>query len=143
MSVAGTRAIRAATPAAVPRSAATPETCAPAPGAARRTSAVAARTRDSVRPFTMTAAPSRASARAMARPMPAVEPVTTAVLPASCRSIYVSGRVGLRSYHNTGRHRGGPHEHRVHRVGQYGSTDGAAPVAGRTQAHGLQSHARP
>jgi hypothetical protein len=38
----------------------------------------------SVRPVTVTRAPSAASARALARPMPLPPPVTSAVLPANC-----------------------------------------------------------
>src|SRR5712691_6788823 len=53
----------------------------------------AADTRASVRPFTMTFAPSAASAAAMANPMPAVEPDTTAVLPLSPRFILYRPRI--------------------------------------------------
>ena len=49
----------------------------------------ASATRDSVRPFTITRAPSAASARAIARPMPAVEPVTKASLSVSWRFMRV------------------------------------------------------
>ena len=52
--------------------------------------ATASATRASVRPLTMTRAPSAASALAMARPMPAVEPVTSASLSVSCRSMAFS-----------------------------------------------------
>ena len=45
-------------------------------------------TRSCVRPFTVTCAPSRASARAAAKPMPAVEPVTSARFPVSPRSMH-------------------------------------------------------
>jgi hypothetical protein len=38
-----------------------------------------------VRPFTITRAPSRAKVAAIARPMPAVLPLTNAVLPSSCK----------------------------------------------------------
>ena len=44
-------------------------------------------TRSAVLPLTITRAPSPASAEAIASPMPAVEPVTSARLPASCRSM--------------------------------------------------------
>lgn len=39
----------------------------------------------SVRPATVTSAPSAAGARAVARPMPEPPPVTSAILPANCR----------------------------------------------------------
>ena len=42
---------------------------------------VAASARSWLRPLTMTSAPSRARPRAAAKPMPAVEPVTSASLP--------------------------------------------------------------
>src|SRR6266704_3398582 len=93
MSASGTRAMSAFTPATVLRSAATPETRAPA--AAARTLSTAVRTRGSVRPFRTTAAPSRDNASAMAKPMPAVDPVTTAVFPVSCRSTAAPSRLLL------------------------------------------------
>ena len=43
-------------------------------------------------PLTTTTAPSRASASAIAKPIPAVEPVTSARLPRSCRSMVLSHR---------------------------------------------------
>src|SRR5712692_6610579 len=79
-STSGTSASRRAAPRAVPRSAAMPR----APPPISRT---AASTRSCVRPFTITSAPSRASARAMANLMPAVDPVTSALLPRSWRSM--------------------------------------------------------
>jgi len=48
---------------------------------------IAAFTRFSVRPVMITRAPSRASPRAMANPIPAVEPVTKADLPLSSKSM--------------------------------------------------------
>src|SRR2546422_1013745 len=84
-SASGTRRTNASTPLALPRSAATPR--APAPPARPRMRSTADDTRASVRPLTTTAAPSSASAVAIANPMPAVEPVTTAVFPSSPRSI--------------------------------------------------------
>ena len=55
-------------------------------------SGTASRTRGSPRPLTTTTAPSRASASAIAKPIPAVEPVTSARLPRSCRSMVLSHR---------------------------------------------------
>ena len=49
---------------------------------------IAVLTRPSVRPFTMTRAPSRASPFAIAKPIPAVEPETSASLSFSCRSMH-------------------------------------------------------
>ena len=49
--------------------------------------AIASSTRAFVRPLTMTVAPSRASVLAIAKPMPSVEPLTSAVFPLSCRSM--------------------------------------------------------
>ena len=45
------------------------------------------RTRASERPFTTTFAPSSAKSAAMAKPIPAVEPVTSTLLFASCKSM--------------------------------------------------------
>src|SRR6267142_6101530 len=50
----------------------------------------AASTRGCVRPFTTTFAPSAASAAAIAKPIPAVEPDTTASLPCSPKFIVLS-----------------------------------------------------
>jgi hypothetical protein len=47
-------------------------------------------TRSCEHPFTITKAPSCAKREAMAKPMPAVEPVTSAFLFVSCKSIVVS-----------------------------------------------------
>jgi hypothetical protein len=58
-----------------------------AAGWAAAMAAIASATRASVRPLTITRAPSAASVLATARPMPAVEPVTRASLPAICRSM--------------------------------------------------------
>ncbi len=79
MSRSGAAATIFATPSAVPASAATPVE----PGVF----CTASSTRSRVRPLTTTLAPSRASSCAMASPMPAVEPVTSARLPLSWRSI--------------------------------------------------------
>src|SRR5580698_10550670 len=79
MSTCGNCAITCCAPRSVPRSAAIP--------CAEPLASIAARTRSSVRPFTITDAPSFANACAIAKPMPAVEPDTRAVLPLSCRSI--------------------------------------------------------
>src|SRR6266850_491088 len=73
------------TPWAVPRSAGTPRRS--AFSTLVRIFLTAASTRASVRPLTMTLAPSAASAAAMAKPIPAVDPDTTAVLPLIFRSI--------------------------------------------------------
>jgi len=56
-------------------------------GCFRKTFARAAATRSSERPFMITVAPSPARAEQMAKPMPAVEPVTKASLPVSCKSM--------------------------------------------------------
>ena len=82
MSTSGTASIRVAAPAAVPGSA---STCRTEPTSA--TSAAAASSLAWLRPVTITAAPSAASFFAMASPIPAVEPVTSAVLPANCKSM--------------------------------------------------------
>ena len=87
-STSGSAAISAAQPAALPRSAAIPWTTAPDTSCFSR--AVTASTRASVRPLTVTTAPSRARARAVANPMPAVDPVTSARFPFSPRSIRAS-----------------------------------------------------
>src|SRR5471032_1845958 len=79
MSVSATLAIRAFAPSAVPRSAAKPVTS--AFGSVALICAIACCTRCSVRPFTTTAAPALARPCAIACPIPAVEPVTIAVLP--------------------------------------------------------------
>ncbi len=73
------------TPAEVPRSAATPR--ASAFGTRWRIFPRAAATRASVRPLITTLAPSAAKAMAIASPIPAVEPDTTAVLSCSSRFI--------------------------------------------------------
>ena len=75
----------ASTPFAVPKSAATPRNSAFA--TRWRILSSAAATRASVRPLTTTFAPSAARAVAIANPIPAVEPDTTAALPRSPRSI--------------------------------------------------------
>ena len=59
--------------------------------------AMASDTRASVRPFTITRVPSAASDLAMAKPIPAVEPVTKAVLFSSFRFMDVFGCV----FHST------------------------------------------
>src|SRR5947209_8655911 len=69
------------TPCSVPRSAAMPRSL------GVRLEEMAASTRSWVRPLRKTSAPSVARRWAMASPMPAVEPVTSAVLPLSWRSI--------------------------------------------------------
>src|SRR5258708_38076060 len=70
---------------AVPKSAGTPRRS--GFPALARIFLTAAATRASVRPLTMTLAPSAASVAAMAKPIPAVDPDTTAVLPLIFRSI--------------------------------------------------------
>src|SRR5271156_6041901 len=74
-----------AQPAAFATSLATPDTF--ALGCALRILATAASTRSWVLPFTTTDAPSAANALAVAKPIPAVEPVTNTFLPASCKSM--------------------------------------------------------
>jgi hypothetical protein len=85
ISVVGTASASFSHPAAFDTSAATPFRC--APGCSRPICAIAAFTRFSVRPFTITEAPSAASRFAIANPIPAVDPVTTARFPFSSRSI--------------------------------------------------------
>src|SRR3569832_1288536 len=70
---------------ALPRSATTPLTR--AAGTLRRSASNAAVTRASLRPLITTSAPSAASARAVAQPMPAVDPVTSARLSSIPRSM--------------------------------------------------------
>src|SRR5271170_2228037 len=77
-----------AQPAAFATSLATPETS--AFGCDFRILAMAASTRCCVLPFTTTDAPSAANALAVAKPIPAVEPVTNIFLSASCRSMGAS-----------------------------------------------------
>src|SRR2546430_6746702 len=89
-SARGTCFVNAATPSFVPRSAAIPDTL--AEGTSWRIFCNATSTRAAVRPFTRTCAPSCARAAAMAKPIPAVEPVTTASLSFSPRSIGVLTR---------------------------------------------------
>src|SRR6266436_3000123 len=85
ISATGSAFTRAAQPAVVPRSAAMPRKA--APGTARFSLASAASTPACLRPFTTTAAPASARPWAMAKPIPAVEPVTMAIL--SERSIFM------------------------------------------------------
>ena len=79
MSTSGSRAVTARHPAAVARSAATPS--ADTPATSPRSLDSASSTRASVRPLRVTVAPSAASARAVAKPIPAVDPVTSALFP--------------------------------------------------------------
>src|SRR5882762_9510327 len=85
MSASGTCWRNVSTPWAVPKSAGTPRRSG-FPTLAR-IFLTATSTRASVRPLTMTLAPSAASVAAMAKPIPAVDPDTTAVLPLIFRSI--------------------------------------------------------
>src|SRR2546422_6887579 len=78
MSADGSAFESAAQPSAVPRSAPTPRTV--APGTVRFNAAIALSTADFVRPFNTTTAPHSARPLAIAKPIPAVEPVTMAVL---------------------------------------------------------------
>lgn len=95
MSAFGSAATKAAQPSAVPRSPATPRTL--ASGWPFRIAAIARSTAAWLRPLTTTVAPAAARPLAMAKPMPAVEPLTIASL--SLRSICmgVSCRVTNRS----------------------------------------------
>src|SRR6266404_101527 len=83
-STAGNFAITASAPAKPQKSAAMPSTLAFV--VLDRIAAIAAFTRSCVRPFTKTCAPSLASELAIAKPIPAVDPVTNAVFPVSFRS---------------------------------------------------------
>src|SRR5262249_23655334 len=74
-----------AQPAALPRS--NGAGCSFAFGATRETCAIASNTVERSRPLTMTSAPISASPFAAARPIPRVEPVTSASLPERSRSI--------------------------------------------------------
>src|ERR1700720_875015 len=85
MSTSGSAATSVLQPAAVETSAATPRAL--PPGAALAISATAASTLACVLPLTTTSAPAAASPRAVAWPMPEVEPVTSAVFP--FRSIFI------------------------------------------------------
>src|SRR5712664_242867 len=85
MSASGTCWRNVSTPWAVLRSAGTPRRS--LFSTLVRIFLTAASTRACVRPLTMTLAPSAASAAAMANPIPAVDPDTTAVLPLIFRSI--------------------------------------------------------
>src|SRR5205823_2586247 len=86
MSASGACAKKASAPSAVERSAAMPEMS--TSGKASRICRTASSTRAFPRPLTTTEAPARASPSAVARPMPAVDPVTIAVRPLS--SIFMS-----------------------------------------------------
>src|ERR1700722_7460450 len=83
-STAGYSRASACASAAAPRSPAKPITV---PPLEERTAETAASTASAERPLTITCAPSRARAAAIACPIPAVLPVTNAVLPRSWRSI--------------------------------------------------------
>src|SRR5665647_1851426 len=85
MSTSGYCFATAATPSTVDRSAAAGRSS--AVGLSFVIRAIASSTRACVRPLTITAAPSRASVLAIAKPMPSVEPLTSAVFPLSCRSM--------------------------------------------------------
>src|SRR3954470_2895420 len=85
MSTSGCSAVVLAPPSAVPLSAARPRRF--APGTASRIVLTARSTLSEVRPLTITSAPSRARTRAIPRPMPPVDAVTSARWPCSCRSI--------------------------------------------------------
>src|SRR5919106_3559507 len=78
MSAAGSVATKVSQPCAEPRSAITPRTI--APGTASFRAALAWSTEACVRPLITVLAPAVANPSATAKPMPAVEPVTTAVL---------------------------------------------------------------
>src|SRR5215831_4867484 len=80
ISTAGYRWIARSAPGRVPRAAASPSAFDPI-------LATAASTRVCVRPFTITLAPSFARVAAMANPIPAVDPVTSAFFPFNCKSI--------------------------------------------------------
>ena len=79
MSASGTARVRVAAPSAVARSAAIPASV--APGTSCCNFATAAAVRPASRPLSVTAAPAAARPRAIAKPMPAVEPLTTADRP--------------------------------------------------------------
>src|SRR3989441_2993243 len=87
---AGSFGMTACDPAEPEKSAAMPSTFAAA--ACDRIAATAASTRSCVRPFTWTCAPSLASDLAIANPIPAVDPVTSAIFPVSLRSTPFSCR---------------------------------------------------
>src|SRR3984885_2060284 len=88
ISTLGRACVSFAQPAAFETSLATPDTS--ALECDFRILAMAASTRCCVLPFTTTDAPSAANALAVAKPIPAVEPVTNTFLPASCRSMGAS-----------------------------------------------------
>jgi hypothetical protein len=86
MSTSGSRSVSVWHPAAVETSAARPAIL--LPGATLASAVTAASTLACDRPLTTTLAPDSARPLAMAWPMPAVEPVTSAALPE--RSIFIS-----------------------------------------------------
>ncbi len=88
-SVVGTAASTARTPSSVDTSptAATNRPC----GTSPVNSSIARATESALRPLTATPAPARASPAAIARPMPWVEPVTSAVFP--LRSMLIMNRL--------------------------------------------------
>src|SRR6516164_772986 len=90
ISTVPTLLVSSSTPCFVPRSAATPAISAFL--ADWRIFFTAASTRSCERPLTTTAAPSSAKSEAMAKPIPAVEPVTRAFRFLSCKSIGTSFR---------------------------------------------------
>src|SRR5436190_19909497 len=85
MSTSGWRSVVCAAASALDKSSASPSSF--AVGTFARMEAMASFTRTSVRPLTITRAPSPASALAMAKPIPAVEPLTRASLFSSWRFI--------------------------------------------------------
>src|SRR4051794_25051743 len=87
MSTSGCSAVVLAPPSAVPLSATRPRRF--APGTASRIVLTARSTLSEVRPLTITSAPSRARTRAISRPMPPVDAVTSARCPRSCRSMFI------------------------------------------------------
>src|SRR5882724_6879211 len=93
------------------------------PPAALFMAVTAASTAVEVLPLTITLAPSRASAAAMAWPMPAVEPLTSAILPFSCRSMRSERRVHghrIQFVHNALLH------HKAHALHEADVIDGIA-----------------
>src|SRR5438094_6465811 len=66
-----------------------------------RTFSIVSSTRAWVRPVMTTDAPSRASARAIANPIPAVDPVTRVFFPSNCKFIGRSFLYSFRAYRET------------------------------------------
>ena len=97
MSASAKRSSVARVPSAVPRSAARPSRFPETPALLRAVRAWS--TRFVLRPFTVRDAPSFGKPFAIAKPMPAAEPVTSACFPSSCRFNFVLDETSIARIH--------------------------------------------